>query len=104
MYFFLKICALGLAHGDSGKLAFPGAQQFLCEGFDPLADLGILQSRQQLRFLHMRKSAAQRTLHQIIVYHFRLRESPFDFLDGVTRCSLKAKQGQAGSDWRPQSV
>jgi hypothetical protein len=71
---FIEIPARRLADGDTGEFTRLGPQQFRNADFNLLADLGIVQRRQQFRLVDVRETTTQRTLHYIIICHCGLLE------------------------------
>jgi hypothetical protein len=65
---FLEIAA-GLCGADGSQFLDWGFQEFANVFFDLFAQPRILESLEQCRILDMGKSAAQRTLHNVIVNH-----------------------------------
>jgi hypothetical protein len=74
MYLFIEISGGSRTRAHIRQLGRSAAQQLLDIRFYLLPDLRIFQRRDQLRLAHMRKTVAQRTFHQIVIYHCRPRK------------------------------
>jgi hypothetical protein len=94
---FIEVSALFFGGAYRSHFDVSGTKQVRHEIFNLLPDLRIIQRRHQFRLRYMGKATAQRTFHQIVIYHCRPLEG-FQLSDEFAPVFITFPTHRAGSD------